>query len=197
MVMPILHFLVSAFSPTFPSPPPRRRQDLPWDGIFGTMARRGGCHTPEEDPMKSVQCPVCHHSIYSETFVEGETFPCPHCEFQLVVEAYDQNPKVHTPEDLFQSLNWAHGIWKNGRLFLTQQKMGVLGELLVRAMGLTDWSKKTSDQLRQRLDAIEKAQDLLRREQIDLPVMQIERLLLDLYLNIRRQDGEGTEPAKK
>ncbi|NLI75914.1 MAG: hypothetical protein GX442_05655 [Candidatus Riflebacteria bacterium] len=144
--------------------------------------------------MKSVQCPVCHHSIYSETFQEGESFPCPHCEFQLVVEPYDQTPQVHTPEDLFQKMNWAHGIWKNGRLFLTPPKLAVLGEMLVNAIGLADWSKMTPDQLRKRLKDCEKAQEVLKKEKIDQPVVQIERMLLDLFLTIKvaeKKEGKG------
>jgi hypothetical protein len=138
--------------------------------------------------MKSVQCPVCHQAIYSETFSPGESFPCPHCEFQLIVETYDQNPRVHTPEDLFQSLNWAQGIWKNGRLFLTPQKLAVLGEMFVRAIGLTDWSKMTPDQLRQRLAESEQAQKILKEKNLDQPVLQIERMLLDLFLNIKLKE---------
>lgn len=140
--------------------------------------------------MKSVQCPICRNTIFSETFVAGESFPCPHCDFRLDVDSYDQTPQVHTHENLFQDLNWAHGIWKNGRLFLTPQKLAVLGEMFVNAMEMEAWSGETLEQLRERLAVIVQIQGLA-KESGQLPILQVQHLLLDLFIRLKVQEEEG------
>ena len=57
--------------------------------------------------MKTVQCPVCHNHVFSDSFAPGEHFPCPHCEYELEVEIYEDSPTVRLPEALDMRMNWA------------------------------------------------------------------------------------------
>ncbi|HEY9069399.1 MAG TPA: hypothetical protein VIV61_04025 [Candidatus Ozemobacteraceae bacterium] len=142
--------------------------------------------------MQSVQCPLCHNQMFSETFRPGERFPCPHCEHELLVEPYEDTPTVRLPEEISLHMNWAKGIWKDGRLFMTQQKLAVLGEMVVNALQLDRWSGETPEQLSDRLKQAKEAEELLLKNGYRPDMIAFGRTLLDIFINLR-----GTENGAK
>ena len=135
--------------------------------------------------MQSVQCPLCHNQMFSETFRPGERFPCPHCEHELLVEPYEDTPTVRLPEEISLHMNWAKGIWKDGRLFMTQQKLAVLGEMVVNALQLDRWSGERPEQLAERLKQAKEAEELLLKNGYRPDMIAFGRTLLDIFINLR------------
>ncbi len=142
--------------------------------------------------MKSVQCPVCHNQMYSDSFEPGEHFPCPQCEYELEVDVYDEIPKVRLPEALDVRMNWAKVIWKGGRLLLTQQKLAILGEMVVKAFELEKWPGETFEQLQLRQKKWADAEELLINSGNKGDIVEFGRTLLDIFINLR-----AAEPNEK
>lgn len=136
--------------------------------------------------MRSVICPLCRLGLYSETFRVGEQFRCPHCERELVVESFQDEPKVKLLRDPMESGGMAEGLWRDGRLFLTPAKLAVLGESLVAGLGMDEWSKQSNEQLQAKAKSWEKAEKLLAAEGIDGHFFALGRTLLDCYVTMRR-----------
>lgn len=139
--------------------------------------------------MQSVQCPLCHNQMFSETFRVGERFPCPHCEHDLIVEPYDDNPTVKLPEEIGIHMNWAKGIWKDGRLFITPQKLAVLGEMVVTTLELDRWSGESVEQLSERLKQLREAEELLVKDGYRPDMIAFGRTLLDIFINLRSSEN--------
>ncbi|HOY66535.1 MAG TPA: hypothetical protein PLP29_06575 [Candidatus Ozemobacteraceae bacterium] len=139
--------------------------------------------------MQSVQCPLCHNQMFSETFRPGERFPCPHCEHELLVEPYEDTPTVRLPEEISLHMNWAKGIWKDGRLFMTQQKLAVLGEMVVNALQLDRWSGERPEQLAERLKQAKEAEELLLKNGYRPDMIAFGRTLLDIFINLRGSEN--------
>lgn len=135
--------------------------------------------------MKSVQCPICHNQVFSDSFAPGDHFPCPNCEHELEVEVYQDSPTVRLPEDLNVHMNWAKSIWKGGRLLLTPQKLAILGEVVVNAFELEKWSGETPEQLRQRQQRWADAEELLTKNGLKAELIGVGRTLLDIFINLR------------
>ncbi|HOT28584.1 MAG TPA: hypothetical protein PLU72_10365 [Candidatus Ozemobacteraceae bacterium] len=138
--------------------------------------------------MQSVQCPLCHNQMFSETFRPGERFPCPHCEHDLIVEPYEDNPTVRLPEEISLHMNWAKGIWKDGRLFMTPQKLAVLGEMVVNALQLDKWSSETPEQLAERQTKWRESEELLVKQGYRPDMIAFGRTLLDIFINLRSSE---------
>ena len=138
--------------------------------------------------MRQVVCPLCHHSLYSETFRVGEQFRCPHCERELVVTSFQDEPKVKLLRDPLSSGGMAEGLWRDGRLFLTPAKLAVLGESLVAGFGMDDWSKQSEEQLLEKSKGWQRAEQILQAEGIDGHFFALGRTLLDCYLTMRRAE---------
>jgi len=136
--------------------------------------------------MRSVICPLCRQGLYSETFRVGEQFRCPHCERELVVESFQDEPKVRLLRDPIESGGLAEGLWRDNRLFLTPPKLAVLGEALVAGLGMDEWSRQTTEQLEIKCKGWEKAEKVLCGEGIDAHFFALGRTLLDCYLTMRR-----------
>jgi len=139
--------------------------------------------------MQSVQCPLCHNQMFSETFRPGERFPCPHCEHDLIVEPYEDSPTVKLPEEIGIHMNWAKGIWKDGRLFMTPQKLAVLGEMVVDALQLDRWSGETLEQLAERQKQWKDAEELLSKNGCKPDMIAFGRTLLDIFINLRNSEN--------
>ncbi|MBF0546079.1 MAG: hypothetical protein HQM08_16665 [Candidatus Riflebacteria bacterium] len=131
--------------------------------------------------MKTVICPICQNSLYSECFLIGETFSCPHCENELIVEDETDVPKIRAAFNLFEGFGWAHGIWRNGRLILTPAKLKIFGEIFVKILEMEKWSKETPDELSKRKEKLEIARNLLKENAIDDSFFMLARSLLDFF----------------
>jgi len=127
--------------------------------------------------------------MFSETFRPGERFPCPHCEHELLVEPYEDTPTVRLPEEISLHMNWAKGIWKDGRLFMTQQKLAVLGEMVVNALQLDRWSGERPEQLAERLKQAKEAEELLLKNGYRPDMIAFGRTLLDIFINLRGSEN--------
>jgi len=127
--------------------------------------------------------------MFSETFRPGEQFPCPHCEHDLIVEPYEDTPTVKLPEEIGIHMNWAKSIWKDGRLFLTPQKLAVLGEMVVNALQLDRWSGETLEQLAERQKQWKSAEELLTKSGFKPDMIAFGRTLLDIFINLRSSEN--------
>lgn len=143
----------------------------------------------EEGTMQSVQCPVCHNQVFSNSFPPGQRFPCPHCEYELEIGNYDETPVVRLSEDLDSQMNWARGIWKGGRLLMTSQKLAILGEMVVSALEMEAWAGETIEQLRERDRRLAEAQELLISNSHKPDLVEAGRLLLDIFINLRTAES--------
>lgn len=132
--------------------------------------------------MKSIECPVCHNPIFSETFIENENFPCPYCEFKITVEIKNDKLQANAA-DIFQNLNWASSLFKNGNLILSQQKLYVLGDVFITMLGAKNWHTKTLSELEQELSECKKILRILEENNVDVPFLKLKSTLLDIYIN--------------
>ncbi|MBF0499676.1 MAG: hypothetical protein HQM09_06060 [Candidatus Riflebacteria bacterium] len=142
--------------------------------------------------MKSVACPLCNQTLFSERFWPGEHFPCPHCEHDLTVEEYKDEPRVKSTHDILDTTAWAETIWRDGRLFLTPAKLAILGEAMVSSFNMEVWSKETNEQLEERGRKYEKAHQMLQDADIQDSFFVLGRTLLDLFRRLKeRSPGPG------
>lgn len=140
--------------------------------------------------MKTVQCPICHQHIFSETFWNKEKFPCPHCSQVIEIREENGQPIADLPDGYMEQMSWAQGIWKDGRLFLTPQKLAIIGELVVEAMGMEKWSQETPEQIADRRERMHQAREALRKQGIDNSVLDLSLTLLDLFVNLKMRNPE-------
>ncbi|MFZ2958128.1 MAG: hypothetical protein WA705_14670 [Candidatus Ozemobacteraceae bacterium] len=141
--------------------------------------------------MKSVTCPLCNQSLFSERFWPGENFRCPHCEHELTVEKYTDEPKVRSTHDIMDSSSWAETIWRDGRLFLTPAKLSILGETVVAGFNMEVWSKESPEQLDARAKSYAHAHQLLTEAGINDPFFALGRTLLDLFRRLKKKCPDG------
>jgi len=141
--------------------------------------------------VKSVQCPVCHNQVFSESFREGEKFPCPHCEQVIEILSVDDEPKAKSQGDFYEDMNWAKGIWKDQRLFLTAQKLAILGELVVHSLEMDKWAGDDKETLQERRSDLARAQSILRESGLSSDLVVLGRTLLDIFINLREEQDKN------
>lgn len=138
--------------------------------------------------MKSVTCPVCQHGVYSEGFVAGERFPCPHCQHEVTVAVEADVPVLRSTRDLLEMQGWSAGLWDNGHLRLSTAKLMSLGEFVVGALDVEAWTRDDLAQLEERQRQFEKAHRLLADAGIKDEFYTLGRTLLDLFIQLRRRE---------
>ena len=143
--------------------------------------------------MKSVQCPLCHNRVYSETFRGGEKFPCPHCEQEIEIISDENEPVAKSQQDFAEHMNWAKGIWKDNRLFLTPQKLAILGELVIHSLEMDQWSKEDEASLRLRRQKLKQAQDLLCENGLNAELVVLGRTMLDIFINLKDEQRSSID----
>jgi hypothetical protein len=141
--------------------------------------------------LKTVACPICERRIYSESFIHGERFPCPHCQQEMTVTVEKDVPVVHSTHDLVSAGGWAGGIWREGRLRVSSEKLATLGEFVVGTLGIDGWSTLTADQIADRQARFQKAHRILKEAGIDDEFYLFGRTLLDLFVEARRTERGG------
>lgn len=146
--------------------------------------------------MKRLQCPYCKEAIHSETFREGEIFPCPNCEVSLRVESvHDLDVKASFVPDRFASGIFSRLSGDRPEIDLDSRQLTVFGRMLADSFRIAEWPTMTRDEL----DNLHRRTDeLVARLPADEPLVDIIRFrqtLLDLYLaGLSEQDFvEGTD----
>lgn len=144
--------------------------------------------------MKAVECPVCKKRIFSETFFQGEKFPCPHCHQELTVEPYENDPVVKSDFGILET-EWPREIWKNNRLIMTEERFTALGQFTLAAMETEKWPEETLAQLKKRLANIQKIRQLLQQNDCSDEFFRFTQSLLDIYIQVRKEPPESRHPS--
>jgi hypothetical protein len=139
--------------------------------------------------MQTVVCPLCNRNIFSETFKVGERFPCPNCAHDLTVEPYTDTPQVKSTLDMVEKMGWANGIWKDGRLMISEEKLLTLGQFVAGAIGLEEWGKQNLEELEQKSREIARVREVLAKNGVRDEFYAFQASLLDIFLHLKRQEA--------
>lgn len=137
--------------------------------------------------MKSVQCPICGTKQHSDSFPSGERFPCVSCHRDVIVSYVNESPILTPAEDILDKMAWAHGLWENGKLSVSPEKLQGLGEFLIRAMELDLWPRLSIERISEKLAEISSLRRLLAEKGSKDQFYAFYQSLLEIHLSLRKE----------